>query len=98
MRKFLYDQVEGAQKQWLSTNQELSYELDKALYVNQLLCSEINRLKSLLNDQSVLGNGASNSNGSSINGHSGVNALSETNTATATNSEVSSGVISTSLT
>ena len=43
--------MEDAQKQWLSTNQVLSFELEKALQVNQLLCLEINRLKGLLGEE-----------------------------------------------
>lgn len=45
--------MEEAQKQWLSTNQVLSFELDKALQVNQLLCVEIRRLKGLLEEERI---------------------------------------------
>ena len=41
-------QVEQSQTQWLTTNQDLSYELEKALYQNKQMKSEIARLKEQL--------------------------------------------------
>lgn len=37
--------VEQSQTQWLTANQDLSYELEKALYQNKCLKSEIAKLK-----------------------------------------------------
>ena len=40
--------MELSQTQWLEANQDLSYELEKALYQNKLMKSEIAKLKEQL--------------------------------------------------
>jgi hypothetical protein len=44
----LFQQVEQSQTQWLEANQDLSYELEKALYQNKLMKAEIAKLKEQL--------------------------------------------------
>ena len=45
------NQVELSQTQWLTANQDLSYELEKALFQNKCLKSEISKLREQLHLQ-----------------------------------------------
>jgi hypothetical protein len=45
---FIFVQVEQSQTLWLTANQDLSYELEKALYQNKLLQTEVANLKAQL--------------------------------------------------
>jgi hypothetical protein len=46
----MFAQVQESQLQWLTANQDLSQELEKALLINQILKNEIGRLTGLLNE------------------------------------------------
>jgi hypothetical protein len=52
-----YLQVEISQTQWLTTNQELSYELDRALQQNKALKMEMTRLKEQMAQQNASSTG-----------------------------------------
>jgi hypothetical protein len=86
----IFVQVEQSQTQWLTANQDLSYELEKALYQNKLLQTEVANLKAQLagkNQQSSAGaavnsNKDATSDGSSGGSNSGAGAVVSAATAT----------------
>jgi hypothetical protein len=72
----IFVQVEQSQTLWLTANQDLSYELEKALYQNKLLQTEVANLKAQLagkNQQSSAGAAANSKKDVTSDGSGGCN-------------------------